>query len=257
MSDEPAISVRELSFAYRLPVEPMSSFKEMAISLLRRRSEWRTLWALRDVSFEIARGEAVGVVGPNGAGKSTLMRVIGRILPPSAGHIVVRGDTAPVIELGAGLNVELNGFENIVLYGALLGRDPREMRARAEPIAEWAGLREFLHVPVRAYSSGMIARLAFAIATDRRPDALLIDEVLSVGDEEFTRRSVERITEQLSAGTSVLLVSHNLKTISTLVPRVIWLDHGSIVADGSLDVLERYRVAPRDPQLTPELGPRR
>ena len=153
---------------------------------------YEEFFALNGVSFDIARGETVSVIGRNGAGKSTMLKVIARVLPPTTGRVIVRGHVAPMIELGAGFNPELTGAENIVLYGTLLGRTPKEMRARIEPIADWAGLTEHLDIPVRAYSSGMTARLAFATATDTTPDLLLIDEILSVGDEDFRDKSAAR-----------------------------------------------------------------
>jgi len=232
VSVEPPISVSGLSVAYRLPEHHHSSVKELAIGAVRRQLHWRMLWALRDISFELAPGECLGIIGANGAGKSTLMRVLSRVLPPTHGRVVVRGRVAPMIELGAGFTPQLTGYENLVLYGALLGRDPRDMRRRAQAIAEWAGVSEFLEAPVRTYSQGMQARLAFSVATDTRPDILVIDEVLAVGDASFKRKCVERLAEITSQGTSSVLVSHQTTLLRNACQRLLWLDRGRIVACG-------------------------
>ena len=198
-------------------------------------------YALKNVSLQLRKGETLAVIGRNGAGKSTFLKVVARVLPPSTGRIIVRGDVAPMIELGAGFNPELTGAENIVLYGALLGRSVAEMRSRIEPIAEWAGLTEHLDIPVRAYSSGMVARLAFATATDKSPDLLLIDEVLSVGDEEFRDKSSERTQKMMKSGAAVVLVTHDIETVRKMADRVIYLDHGTVKADGDPEsVIQAY-----------------
>lgn len=197
--------------------------------------------ALRGVSFDISRGETVSVIGRNGAGKSTLLKVIARVLPPTSGRVIVRGQVAPMIELGAGFNPELTGAENIVLYGTLLGRSPKEMRARIEPIADWAGLTEHLDIPIRAYSSGMTARLAFATATDFTPDLLLIDEILTVGDEDFREKSAARTRDLMNRGCAVLLVSHDLEAVRRMSTRAIYLANGAPKLSGDpKKVVEAY-----------------
>lgn len=231
MSD-PAIQVENVSLAYRLARSSSGTAKEYVIQLMKRQVSYEQLWALRDVSLTVHDGEVLGIVGPNGAGKSTLMKMLARVLPPTDGRVVVRGSVAPMIELGAGFNTELTGFENIVMYGTLLGRTPELMRNRAEGIAAWADLSDYLDVPIRSYSSGMLARLGFSVATDIEPDVLIVDEVLSVGDAAFQQKSGERMRKMIANGASVVLVSHNLDTVRAIANRAIWLDRGKVIAEG-------------------------
>ena len=206
--------------------------------------------ALNGVSFNIAPGEMLAVIGPNGAGKSTLLKVLARVLPPGRGRVVVRGHISPIIELGAGFSSELTGLENAVLYGALLGHDPRWLQRHGDAIAAYAGLEDFMDVPIRAYSSGMVGRLAFAVATLGAPDVLLIDEVLAVGDEEFRRRSAARIDELIDGGTAVALVTHGLEVARARADRVLWLDHGRPAALGDPDdVVDAYLGATSAPAV--------
>jgi ABC-2 type transport system ATP-binding protein len=194
-----------------------------------------------DVSFEVHPGEVLGIIGANGAGKSTLMKLVARVLPPTNGRVCVRGRVSPMIELGAGFNPEQTGQENIVLYGTMLGRDVKHMRRRCEAIADWAGLSSYLNVPVRAYSSGMVARLAFSVAVDVDPDVLLIDEILSVGDAAFQKKSNERMDELIGGGAAVVLVSHQMQQIVDRASRVVWLDHGKVqLAGDPKAVVEAY-----------------
>jgi ABC-2 type transport system ATP-binding protein len=232
---EPVIEAMDVGLAYRLAHNRVGSMKEFAISLLRRQVQYQKLQALQGVSFTLRRGEVLGIVGHNGAGKSTLVKVVARVLPPSDGRIIVRGSVAPMIELGAGFNTELTAEENIVLYGTLLGENPRRMRELVGEITEWAGLEEFRDVPVRSFSTGMLARLGFSVATKTRPDLLVVDEVLSVGDEAFQRKSRARIDEMIAGGTAVVLVSHDLTTVASISDRVLWLDHGQIKMLGAAD----------------------
>jgi ABC-2 type transport system ATP-binding protein len=238
----PSVVATNIGLAYRMARDQAGSMKEFAINILKRQVVYESLWALDDVSFEIEKGEVFGVVGPNGAGKSTLMKVLAGVLPPSSGRVVVRGLVSPMIELSGGMNPEMTGRENIVLFGVLLGRDPEYMRERVGPISEWAELTEFLDVPNRNYSTGMVARLGFAIATDVKPEILLVDEVLAVGDEAFRRKSNERLEELMEGGTTVVLVSHSLPTVSNMADRVMWLDHGRIKMIGDAEtVVQAYQ----------------
>ncbi|MEA2438598.1 MAG: type transport system ATP-binding protein [Thermoleophilaceae bacterium] len=221
-----AVDVSDLSVAFRLPRMPPTTLKELAIRFTKRQLDYDRIWALRDVSLTLEPGELLGVIGPNGAGKSTLVRALGGIVRPTAGRVVVRGRVTPILGLGVGLQLELTGRENIVLLGAMLGRDARVARARAGAIADWAGLSEYVDVPLRAYSAGMRARLAFAVVTDEQPDVLLLDEVLAVGDVEFHRRSLERTESLVANGATVVLVSHDLAQIADWTNRVLWLDGG-------------------------------
>lgn len=241
MSSEKIVEVNDVSLAYRRTRHRVSSLKQTAIDTINRRISYEDFFALRDISFEISRGETLSIIGRNGAGKSTLLKVIARVLPPTKGRIIVRGHVAPMIELGAGFNLELTGAENIVLYGTLLGRRPKEMKSRIEAIADWAGLTDHLDVPLRAYSSGMTARLAFAVATDKTPDLLLIDEILSVGDEDFKEKSAARTVEIMNSGCAVLLVSHDLEAVERLSTRVIYLKQGFQKISGlPHDVISEY-----------------
>jgi ABC-type polysaccharide/polyol phosphate transport system ATPase subunit len=236
------VELTSVTLAYRLARSRTSSLKEFAIHVLKRQVQFEELLALRNVTLTVHPGEVLAVVGANGAGKSTLMKVMARVLPPTAGRVVVRGRVAPMIELGAGFNMEMTGFENIVLYGALLGRDAATMRRRAPQIAEWAHLEDGMDVPVRSYSSGMLARLAFSVAVDVEPDVLLVDEVLSVGDESFQRKSAERMEGLIASGTAVVLVSHNLDQVLDKAHRVMWLDRGTVRAIGRPEeVVDAYR----------------
>jgi ABC-2 type transport system ATP-binding protein len=237
----PAIEVRELGFSYRLVRNRPGTVAELAITALRRQIRHEWLAALDGVGFTVERGELLAVVGANGAGKTTLLKILGRVLPPTRGRVIVRGLTAPIIELGAGFNADLTGLENAVLYGGLLGHDPRWLMQSAGQIAAYAGLEGFMDVPLRAYSSGMVARLAFAVATLGEPEVLLIDEVLAVGDETFRRRSAERIDELIHGGTAVVLVTHGLEVARERADRVLWLDHGRPLALGDPDeVVDAY-----------------
>ena len=241
MTQDKIVEVTDISLAYRRTRHRVSSLKQTTIDTIKRRMAYEEFFALSRVSFEIARGETVSVIGRNGAGKSTLLKVIARVLPPSTGRVIVRGHVAPMIELGAGFNPELTGAENIVLYGTLLGRTPQEMKDRIETIADWAGLTEHLDIPVRAYSSGMTARLAFATATDTTPDLLLIDEILSVGDEDFREKSASRTVEMMNSGCAVLLVSHDLETVKRMSTRTIYLENGIPKKSGAPnEVIEAY-----------------
>jgi ABC-type polysaccharide/polyol phosphate transport system ATPase subunit len=240
----PSIEAIGVSLAYRISYDMAGTLKEYAIQAIKRQVRFEQLWAVSDVSFEVAPGEVLGVIGPNGAGKSTLMKMIARVLPPTNGRVIVRGSVAPMIELGAGFNHELTAYENILLYGTLLGRDPRAMRERAEAIVAWAELADFLHVPTRSFSSGMLARLGFAVATDAKPDVLVVDEVLSVGDAAFQEKSKERILAMIEDGASVLFVSHDLEAVKEIADRALWLDHGRVHALGPVkEVVDEYAGA--------------
>jgi ABC-2 type transport system ATP-binding protein len=242
--DGPLIDIESVSLSYQMAHDRAGTFKEFTMQLLRRQVRTEQFFALKDVSFQVQRGEVFSLIGANGAGKTTLMKIVARVLPPSSGRVIVRGVVAPMIALGAGFNPEMAGFENIVLFGTLLGRDPDEMRKRAPAIAEWAELTEFLDVPIRSYSSGMLARLGFAVAADVDPDVLVVDEVLAVGDESFQRKSAARMQTLMNGGTAVLLVSHDLHHVQTLSHRVLWLDHGHVRMLGPpKEVVEAYRAS--------------
>lgn len=253
--DGPAILLEGVTVRYAVPREMVLTLKEYAIRKLVRRIEENELVALRDVSLAVRPGERVGVVGPNGAGKSTLFRVLARVRRPSAGRVVVRGRVAPLLELGLGLHGELTGRENVVLQGALLGFSREEMLARMESIAAFAELEGFLDAPIRTYSTGMAARLAFAVATDVDPDVLLVDEALSVGDERFRARCHERMEHFRERGKTFLLVSHSLAEITGNCQRALWIAEGRVVRDGPADeVCAAYHEWSVSGRPAPETG---
>ncbi len=242
VDDSLAIQLENISVRYRVPHERYATLKEHAIRWLQRRVQYDDFLALRDVSLTVQRGEVVGIIGRNGAGKSTLLKVIGRVLRPTRGRVLVRGRVAPLLEFGAGFHPELTGRENVFLNGAIMGFSRAEMQAKFERIVDFAELREFIDAPLRTYSSGMIARLGFAVATDVEPDVLIVDEVLSVGDAAFQQKSAERMQSFRANGATILLVSHNLALVEAMCDRAIWLDQGRIVAEGSASsVVRRYR----------------
>jgi len=237
----PAIRLESVTLRYRVPREKIRSFKEYTIRKLKRLVVFDEIEAVRDFDLTVQPGETVGVVGRNGAGKSTLFKLIARVLYPTVGRVVVAGRIAPLLELGLGFHNELTGRENVVLQGALLGFSRREMRRRLPGIVAWAELEEFIDSPIRTYSSGMTARLAFAVATDVEPDILLVDETLAVGDERFQAKCKERIDAFRKAGKTVLLVSHNLAQVTENCRRTVWIHKGRLVRDGdSSEVTSAY-----------------
>ena len=233
----PVIEVSNVSVLYRLSHERITSFKEYAIRRLKRTIGYTDFWALRHVNLAVDKGEVVGIVGPNGAGKSTLLKVIARVLRPTEGRVRIRGRVAPLLELGTGFDYELTGHENILLNSAMLGYTRRDTEARLDRIVEFAGIGEFIDEPLRTYSTGMVARLGFAIATDAEPDILIVDEILSVGDADFRSKSEARIRAFQENGSTILLVSHNFETIRAMCQRVFLLEHGQIVKSGEPDVV--------------------
>lgn len=249
VADAPAqadqvVRVDKVSVQLSLQRSRVSSIREYLIRVAKgQRIKSDKFWPLKEVSFDVKRGEAVGIVGPNGAGKSTLLRVIAGILRPTIGTVRVKGRIAPLIELGAGFDPEMTGRENIFLYGSMLGFSTKRLTSRLSDIVSFSELEEFLDVPIKNYSSGMTARLAFAVATDVDPDVLLIDELLSVGDAAFQKKCEDRITDFRKRGVSILLVSHNPKTVVNMCSRVVWLDHGKIVMVGpAAEVVDSYSI---------------
>jgi ABC-type polysaccharide/polyol phosphate transport system ATPase subunit len=210
-------------------------------------SDKREFWALEDVSFEVKRGEAFGIIGPNGAGKSTMLKLLGRVMKPTRGSFYLPGRCSALIELGAGFHQDLTGRENAFLYGAILGMKRREIAAKFDEIVEFSGLAEFIDTPVKRYSSGMYARLGFAIASHVNPDVLLVDEVLSVGDTLFQRKCVEHMRAVIRDGATVLFVSHSLKTVADFCSRTLLLDHGREVTIGPTPtVISQYMSLQRE-----------
>jgi homopolymeric O-antigen transport system ATP-binding protein len=243
------ISLEGVSLCYRLANYRTPSFKEYAIHWMTGALTYKQLWALSNVCLSIVRGESVGIVGRNGAGKSTLLKVICGVLKPSTGRVSVSGRTAPILALGTGFDYELTGRENILLNALLLGHSRREVRERTEAIVEFSGLGEFVNSPVRNYSSGMVARLGFSVATAWLPDVLVLDEVLSVGDAHFVKKCNARLDQFRKAGTTIVLVSHEPDEILRNCTRCVWLDDGQVRADGApAETLKQYSSsAPAEP----------
>ena len=211
----------------------------------------RDMWALRDITFEVERGGVLGIIGPNGAGKSTLLKLLSSITAPTEGEIRIRGRLAALIEVGSGFHPELTGRENVFLSGTMLGMRRREIAARLESIAEFAGIGSYLDVPVKWYSSGMYVRLGFAVAAHLEPDVLLVDEVLAVGDAEFQARCLRRIQEMRERGVTIIFISHDLGTVERMCRRAILLRAGRIAAEGDArDVVTRYQQLVTDGVLT-------
>ncbi len=239
---EPAIELRDVTVRFRMPERRIPTFKEWMIRRLTSRMDWHELVALSRVGFSVDCGEGFGVIGANGAGKSTLLRIAAGILPPTEGEAVIRGRVAPIIELGTGFELELSGRENVFFNGALLGRSRSEMASRFDEIVDFSGLEQFIDAPLRTYSTGMVARLAFAIATTVDADVLLLDEALSVGDEAFRSRCERRMDEFRRRGVTILFVSHSLSSVERLCSRALWLERGRARALGPTpEVIAAYR----------------
>lgn len=222
------IEIENVSMNFRLPKDRIVNLKEFIIKSLKKKMQYREFVALHDVSFNVRKGEVVGLVGHNGAGKSTLLKIISGILKPSAGSANVYGKVVPMLELGSGFDMDMSGRENVFLNGAILGYSEQFLKEKYDQIVEFSEIGEFIDIPLRNYSSGMIARLAFSIATVVEPEILIVDEILSVGDANFQEKSHKRMMELMSGGATVILVSHNLNQIRSMCSRVGWLDHGTL-----------------------------
>ncbi|OGO10988.1 MAG: hypothetical protein A2030_06845 [Chloroflexi bacterium RBG_19FT_COMBO_50_10] len=235
------IQMENVSVEYRVPQEQIGTFKEYMIRLVQGKVKHRIFNALNGVSLSVDQGEVFGLIGQNGAGKSTLLKLVARVLRPTHGRVLVMGHVAPLLEVGAGFHPELTGRENVFLNGAMLGFSHDEMEEKFPRIVEFSELGDFIDAPLRTYSSGMSARLGFAVATDSQPDILIVDEILSVGDEAFQHKSFECIQSIKAKGATILLVSHTMSTIETICQRAAWLHHGKIVSVGnSIEVVDRY-----------------
>lgn len=229
---ETVVRLQDVAVRYQVPQEAIRSLKEYVIRRAKHQIRHREFWALSDINIEVKQGEALGFIGRNGAGKSTLLKVISRVMRPTLGSVWVRGRVAPLLELGAGFHPELTGRENVFLNGTLLGHTHREVEEKFDSIVDFAQVWEFIDAPLRTYSTGMATRLGFSVATAWQPDILILDEVLSVGDEEFQLRSKERIQQLRVGGATVLLVSHSLETMREICDRVAWIDLGRVQALG-------------------------
>lgn len=237
MEEKNIVSVENLGVKFHLSEQKVDNLKEYIIRILKRQMRYKEFWALRDVSFDIKKGERVAILGLNGAGKSTLLKVIAGVLKATEGTVSRSGVLVPLLELGAGFDPQYTGAENIYLYGAMLGYSKTFLKEKYDEIVAFSELGDFIHVPVKNYSSGMRARLGFSIATLVEPDILILDEVLSVGDVKFRKKSEKRIKEMFAKGITVLFVSHNLTQVRSLCTRAIWLEKGQIVEDGSVEMV--------------------
>jgi len=243
MNNLNSIEITNVSVEYRLPIERVGTFREYAIRMLEGKIKFQKFLALDNVSLNVPKGQVHGVIGRNGAGKSTLLKVISRVIKPSKGRVKVYGNIAPLLELGAGFHPELTGKENIFLNGALLGFSREDMQRLVDPIIEFSELKDFIDAPLRTYSSGMQARLGFAVATAVDPDILIVDEILGVGDEAFKKKCEDKMNGYRQLGTTIFLVSHDMTTIGRLCQFVTWLDHGKLMMTGELEqVITAYRA---------------
>jgi ABC-2 type transport system ATP-binding protein len=236
------IKVEDVSMMFKMTNDRIRSFKEYVVALMKHKVKYQEFWALKNISFEVKKGEVVGIIGRNGAGKSTLLKIISGILKPTSGSVTVQGNIVPMLELGSGFDVDLSGRENIFLNGAILGYSKDFLTKKYDEIVSFSGLEHFIEMPIRNYSSGMLMRLAFSIATVVNPEILIVDEILAVGDENFQHKSKARMMELMGGGTTVLFVSHNLAQIREMCSRVIWLEKGYIKEIGDTEQLcERYQ----------------
>ena len=229
------IKVDQVSMKFNLASEKFDSLKEYIIKSIKRQVSFDEFWALNDVSFNVYKGDALGLIGLNGSGKSTMLKTIAGVLKPTKGSVEVHGTVAPLIELGAGFDMDLTARENVFLNGALLGYSREEMQKHYQNIEEFSELQNFMDVPVKNFSSGMVSRLAFAIATIGTPDILIVDEVLSVGDSRFQQKCENRIQNMMENGTTILFVSHSIEQVRKLCNKIVWLEHGKLKMYGDTE----------------------
>lgn len=243
IEDIPMIEVRNVTMRYSMNADRITSLKEYVIKLLKKDLEYEYFTALDDVSFNVGKGEVLGLIGHNGAGKSTILKVISGIVSPTEGSVHIHGNVVPMLELGSGFDMEMTGRENIYLNGAILGYSEEFLMEKYDEIVAFAELGQFIDIPLRNYSSGMIARLGFSIATVVEPEILIVDEVLAVGDANFQEKSKKRMIELMSGGTTVLFVSHGLDQIRELCDHVVWMEHGKIKMYGDTkEVCDAYEA---------------
>lgn len=229
------ITLTNVGMRFNLSREKIDSVKEYFIKRIKRELSFNEFWALRDISFTVEKGDRVGILGLNGAGKSTLMKVIAGVFKPTTGTVEKQGVIAPMIELGAGFDMQYTGAENIFLYGAVLGHSRKFMEEKYDEIVTFSELSEFIDVPLKNYSSGMRARLGFAIATAVSPDILILDEVLSVGDAKFKKKSEKKIRDMMDKGITVLFVSHNMDQVKRICNKAVILEHGRLIKYGDME----------------------
>lgn len=227
------VRIDDVSMLFNLSSERIDSIKEYLVKMIRRELHYQEFWALKNISFELGKGESLGIVGLNGSGKSTLLKIISGILKPTKGRVETVGSIAPLIELGAGFDANLSARENIYLNGAILGHDREYMEERFDDIIAFAELQDFVDTAIKNYSSGMVARLGFAIATMNTPDILVIDEILAVGDYKFQEKSFARMQEMIQSGATVVFVSHSIEQVEQICEKALWLERGEAKAFGA------------------------
>ena len=238
---KPAIIVDNVSILFNLNSEKVDNIKEYFIKLVTGKLNFTEFWALQDISFTVNKGDRLGILGFNGAGKSTLLKTVAGVLKPTKGSVTVHGVIAPLLELGAGFDMNYSGKENIFLYGATMGYSRKYIEKKYDEIVAFSELEKFIDVPLKNYSSGMKARLGFAIATAVEPEILILDEVLSVGDAKFRKKSEEKVRSMFKNGVTVLFVSHNTEQVRSLCDKAIILDHGKVIASGDVnEVCDKY-----------------
>ena len=237
------IEVSDVTMRFRMNADKIMSLKEFVTAALRGKLEYQDFTALDHVSFEVKKGETFGLIGRNGAGKSTILKVISGILKPTSGSVTCYGNVVPMLELGSGFDMDLTGKENIFLNGAILGYSEKFLREKYNEIVEFSELGEFIDAPIRNYSSGMLARLAFSVATVVKPEILIVDEILSVGDAAFQEKSRKRMLELMGGGTTVLFVSHSIQQVREMCSRVLWLEQGKVkMLETVEDVCNAYEI---------------
>ncbi|MBR1746921.1 MAG: ABC transporter ATP-binding protein [Clostridia bacterium] len=235
------IDAQNVSMRFKMPTEKIDNLKEYFVKLLKRQLHYKNFWALQDVSFQVKRGESLALIGRNGAGKSTLLKLISGIYEPTGGSIATYGTMAPLLRLGAGFDMNATGKENIFLNGAMLGFSHKEMEKKYDSIVEFSELRDFINVPLKNYSSGMLTRLGFSIAVDVNPDILLIDEILAVGDAPFQKKCAQKISDLQKNGTTFILVTHSLNKAKELCQKGLYLKSSRVEAYGDIDtVIKKY-----------------
>lgn len=239
--DNSIIDVNDVSIMFRLYRENVDSLKEFVVKKIKCQIAYDEFWALQNINFHVGRGEAVGLVGRNGSGKSTLLKTIAGVLKPTKGSVAIKGTVAPMIELGAGFDMDLTATENVFLNGAILGYPKEMLEENMQKIIDFSELKDFMDVPIKNFSSGMFARLGFAVATIYTPDILIVDEILSVGDWQFQAKCHKRIQEMLEQGTTLLFVSHSMDQVKEVCNRAILLEHGHMIMDDKVEkVCDRF-----------------
>lgn len=246
------IEVNDISMKYRIYKEKIDSVKEYFIKMIKRQVSWEDFYALQNISFSLEKGDILGVIGLNGSGKSTLLKILAHVLKPTTGSVVVKGTIAPLIELGAGFDPDLTARENIFLNASVLGYSKEYIETQMDEIIEFAELHQFMDMAIKNFSSGMVARLAFAVATCVKPDILIVDEILSVGDHLFKEKSEKRMNDLMSDGTTMVFVSHSHEQVKRICNKAIWLEKGHLKARGTAEEVVNMYLAGQSQQANDE-----